>query len=518
MMIILLALAGCQDQLEVSNPNAPTPESARSEDGIIAFAMGSLYAENVQPLQGFIGNYHERMGDEVATSLVPVELYTPDKIILDDNSELPSMNKDGQKGYLRQTNIPGVGNATVDEWTILYRLIGSMNAVLENVETIAMRDGRKNTIKAWAYFWKGFAYSRIGSMYYAGIITDQFNTISNKYVSRADILVEAEKNFILTDILLDTLSLSTYQHDYEKVIEKLIPSFSKMGKGFPPSTSEWKRNINTLRARNILINTPATEMTGVQWDQIFGYASNGVQVNDNTFTLRTYGDQFAAVVSTNGYVAAQLIGPASNGGGGNKVSERLIQDFKPGDNRFANNFVMIPTWIGPGDRGNSFNTRFMLVNQGNGMPGVVVLVDRTTGAHELYVAGFYEENVLMLAEANIYKGNIDAGLAHIDELRNYQGAGLPAVAGTGLTPDEAKEELRRERRVGLAFRGFSFYDARRWGVLQNGRTGCVVVGFDGVVSTNATIQYGFMDYWDVPIAESFYNKPSSDSAPTQNPN
>jgi hypothetical protein len=87
----------------------------------------------------------------------------------------------------------------------------------------------------------------------------------------------------------------------------------------------------------------------------------------------------------------------------------------------------------------------------------------------------------------------------------------------GLTIDQAKEELRRERRVALAFRGFSFYDARRWGITDNGRTGCVVVNFDGTVSTNATIDYRYLDYWDVSVAESFYNPPSPDSAPIVNP-
>ncbi len=97
------------------------------------------------------------------------------------------------------------------------------------------------------------------------------------------------------------------------------------------------------------------------------------------------------------------------------------------------------------------------------------------------------------------------------------GAGLAPVTGRGLTDAQAKEELRRERRVALAFRGFAFYDARRWGVLKNGRTGSVVVDFNGVVNTNATIQYGYLDYWDVPVFEFFYNPASADSAPIVNP-
>jgi len=123
----------------------------------------------------------------------------------------------------------------------------------------------------------------------------------------------------------------------------------------------------------------------------------------------------------------------------------------------------------------------------------------------------------MKAEANIYLNSIDAGLTLLDNVRDYQGAGLAATSGTGLTAAQAKEELRSERRVALAFRGYSFYDARRWGVINSGRTGCVVVDKAGALNTNATIQYNFLDYWDVPDNELVYNKPSDVAVVTKNP-
>ena len=120
----------------------------------------------------------------------------------------------------------------------------------------------------------------------------------------------------------------------------------------------------------------------------------------------------------------------------------------------------------------------------------------------------------MKAEALINgAGTIDAGLTIIDNIRTLQGAGLAATSGTGLTLAQAKEELRRERRVVLAFRGFAFYDARRWGVLSGGRTGAVVIRKDGFVSTNASITYNFFEYWSVPDNELKYNPPAAGSAP-----
>jgi starch-binding outer membrane protein, SusD/RagB family len=151
------------------------------------------------------------------------------------------------------------------------------------------------------------------------------------------------------------------------------------------------------------------------------------------------------------------------------------------------------------------------------------IASKVVGAYELYMAGTYEENELMKAEANIKLGNIATGLSSIDAVRTYQAAGLPAVSGVITDPVLAYEELRKERRVGLIFRQLSFYDARRWGVLDDvsaggGRTNCVVVNANtGALNTKATINYNFVDYWDVPDDETVLNPPSSTSAPVKNP-
>jgi hypothetical protein len=146
---------------------------------------------------------------------------------------------------------------------------------------------------------------------------------------------------------------------------------------------------------------------------------------------------------------------------------------------------------------------------------VVVLSNQDVGAYELFLAGTYEENELMKAEAKIYTNDIAGGLASIDVVRTFQGAGLAPLAG--LSQTQALEELRKERRAGLAFRALSFYDARRWGVITDGRKGAVVVDKAGKVNTNATISYNFLDYWDVPDNELAYNPAAANSAPTKNP-
>ncbi|MNR23719.1 hypothetical protein D3C85_1407560 [compost metagenome] len=44
-----------------------------------------------------------------------------------------------------------------------------------------------------------------------------------------------------------------------------------------------------------------------------------------------------------------------------------------------------------------------------------------------------------------------------------------------------------------------------------GRTGAVVVGPSGVIDNNATIDYNYLNYWDIPKTELDFN---SNSNPT----
>jgi hypothetical protein len=164
-----------------------------------------------------------------------------------------------------------------------------------------------------------------------------------------------------------------------------------------------------------------------------------------------------------------------------------------------------------------------MLNGGNGLPGVIVLGTQTVGAQEIYLVTTYEENELMKAEAMVNTNNVEGGLAVIDGLRTLQGAGLAPLAGKSLSAAVAHSWVRRERRVELAFRGLSFYDARRWGYIYDGRIGCVLVGPHGVtpqypLNVNATINYNYLDYWDVPDNDIAFNKPASGSDPTTNPN
>ncbi len=531
-LFVLFSTLACKEQLDVKNPNQPTVSSANTESGIIAFATGAIYANGFRDLQfsdGVFGTFwsgavgfHEMMGDMVGVEAANAfinQLGCPDVVVLDNGTRVPNpQSPNTQKALIRaiNSNSNQGNNPLYYEWAYMYAMNNGANNILELLDKVTFSGNatnKKATLTAWAYWWKGFAYSRIGSIYYAGLINSEAAKTNSNYVSKERMIEEANANFDKAIAALNGLDGSS---DYVDVMTKLIPEINQIGKGGTPTPAQWKRNINTFKARNILVNTPLAAMSPAQWSAITALVNDGVRANDNVFTMRTNanGDLMAPQTGT---VAARATGNP-NGTAGYKVSERLVQEFKTGDRRLANNFLQLPrAWIGNSDRGNAFNTRWQMIDGGSGIAGVAVLGSRQAGVYEMYIGGSYEENELMKAEALINSGNISGGLQVIDALRNSQGAGLAPVSGGNLTLAAAREELRRERRITLAFRGFSFYDARRWGVLDNGRTGAVVVNNSGVLNTNATITYGYLDYWDVPDNELAYNPASGTSAPVKNP-
>jgi hypothetical protein len=207
------------------------------------------------------------------------------------------------------------------------------------------------------------------------------------------------------------------------------------------------------------------------------------------------------------------------------VSERLIQDIQPGDQRFTKGFEPYPTGtvVNVLNRGIQFGTRYAPVDVEKG--GLYATEDYSSLA-QVSIAPTYEENALMLAECDIYLGNVNAGLQLIDQVRAYQNAGLPLLAGSGISQDSAISQLHSERRMGLYLHNVSWYDARRWGITApasqgGGRIGNIVVPGSLIDSAAAKvlpcfINYSFTDYWDVPHNETDFNAPGAGSAAVSN--
>lgn len=532
-----LFVACNKSELDVKNPNLPTPESAATEPGILALAQGAVYQTgfkidpNSKYYDGVYGyfwsgaiGFHEMLGDNIgieAANAFLNQFSCPDAVTLDDGTVALNPNSPKTQYELLKNidkNANQGSNPMYHEWYYMYALNNGANTVLEVVKNVKFGTNGETKTKvyqAWAYFWKGFAYAHLGSIYYAGLINNTPNTTNPNYVTKEQMIAESNANFDKAAALLGGLTVGG---DYSAIVGNLIPSFCKVGKGGVIPPDAWIRNINTMKARNILANTPVASMTAAQWGTIATLTAAGVKATDIVFTGRS--NEAADIWDKSDGTVAALTAGSDPGDNTNKVSERLIQDYKTGDKRLANNFTKGVQWIGNSDRGNVFNTRYALTTGGNGVAGAVLLADvDNAGVTEIYLAGSYEENALMAAEAKIYTNDIAGAMPLIDAVRTFQGAGLAATSTT-LALADAKEELRRERRSALVFRGLAFYDARRWGVSEKGgagRANCVVVDKTGKLNTKATIKYNYLDYWSVPDNELAYNPAASGSAATANP-
>lgn len=543
---MIITAPACKKQLNVGNPNAPTlAANVSTEAGLVAFVQGSTFADGFVNGDGWLGDtyfslvygFQDLLGDltgaDVANQQVDV-ISRPDLVTTEDGTQIP--NPSPQIASLRSYNTrasSGAGNNPFYyQWLNMYALNNACNVILGIVPTISFSGdatSRAATVNAWCYWWKGYAYAAIGTMYYSGLIVDTAGKTNNNYLVHDSIIARSNYYFNLASSTISGISSSS---DYATILGELIPSAFQSGSlGGVPTQAQWVRNINTMLARNILLNhlnpfvngavnstiktSTITPMTSADWQSVLSLATSGIQNGDPVFTGSSSSTN-SIFSPTGGNVAANTTG--LNTSTIFKVTERLIQEFNTGDQRVPNNFDTATEFFDP-----NFTTRWSIDDGGNGINNVAVLGNKTAGAYQVYIGSSYEENALMLAEANIMLGNTDLGLSFVDAVRTYQGAGVAAVSGTGLTQAQALTQVTRERRTALVFRGLSWYDARRWGWSYStsnggGSYGNMYITQTGTIYHNTTIDYDFLDYWDVPADESVLNPPGTGSAATVNPN
>jgi hypothetical protein len=537
---LLLGSFACTDQLEIGNPNAPRVETnVTSVSGLTSLAQGVVYIDGFVDGDGWLGNsyfslpygYQELLGDMVGAITALNQninrIGQPNYFILSNGTQISTgMTNVAEMRNNNTRARTGSGyNATYYQWLNMYAMNAGCNQVLSLIETVTTDPTTIATFQAWAYWWKGYAYASIGSMYYSGLIVDEVGQRSSDYVTNDVIIERSNYYFNLAATTLDGVANTT---TYTTVLTGLIPAFTHIGNGGAPTVAQWKRNINTMLARNIVSNhlapfingdpsaaitgATAPAMTNADWTEVLTLTTDGIQASDKVFTGRAIAAN-GFFSPTGGTAAALSIRANPTATSTFNISERFIQNFKPGDARLANFSSDTPS------SHTFFGTRYRNTD-GLVAAGIYDYGSRTANEYELFIAGSYEENLLLLAEANIRLGNIDAGVEQINAVRTRMGAGL-ADLPTGLTLAEAMQELIMERRVALAFRGLSFYDLRRWGMIYDIAKGGGSYGntmyFNNAVETDVTINYNFMDYLDVPADEAVLN-PSTSSVTTTNPN
>jgi hypothetical protein len=549
-----LMLGACKKTiLQLPNPNAPTPQSSLiTEGGIDAFAQGIFYKwiafETGDGNLNFfdIAWYMEsNMGDEDFThysnygsrypmNIASITLPPPYNTVVKNPS-----------GFATQLNIlesfntraAGDGNSIQYEWDCFYFVNSQANALLLALDNPALNltgdaATKKKLLQAWAYYWKGYSYSKIGSMYLAGVIDDSPDSsakglTSSLYVPHDQMIAAANKNF---DQAASIFSSITENGAYDATFKAIIPTFNQPNNIITPAM--WVRQIKSFEARNYLVNRKVAAMTASDWSTVQTLAAAGMTQGD--FTLQ-WGVAPAGIPDlTKGL--GSLFHPMvlhTVQGGLSFVSERFIQDIQPGDLRLTA-FKPYPggAVVNVLNRGIQFGTRYTPVDVEDTSAAYAKKGRYATENYDpratVPIAPTWEETALMIAETDIYSGSVDAGLQLIDKVRASQGAGLPPLAGTGISQAAAIAQLQSERRIGLYLHNTAWYDARRWGITApasqgGGRTGNVVVpgSLIGPSGTPATvlpcfIDYSFSDYWDIPQNELDFNPAAAGSAAIKN--
>src|SRR6478736_4879624 len=234
--VMALTIVACKDELNVGNPNAPSIQAnIVNEKGLTTLAKGVVYTNGFQngenvPAYTWLGDsyfslnygYSDLLGDmigaDAANELISV-INVPDYVILDDGVT-KIVNTSPNIPLLRTYNTraqSGAGyNPTYFQWLNAYAIINGANIVLGKTDGIPYTGDKvtkASTIKAWCYWWKGWAYAAVGSLYYSGLIADNldptnenFSAVNNNYVTHDLIIAASDKFYLKADSVLNTIS------------------------------------------------------------------------------------------------------------------------------------------------------------------------------------------------------------------------------------------------------------------------------------------------------------------------
>jgi len=238
--ISLTLMVGCKkSELQILNPNSPTPDALSTQIGLEEFTLGVWTKTNsnnniithslvIHSIMGdeqwaSVGNFGWRYVNQVNTITLPAA--APYNSIVIHNIfnttqqlQLASLNN------LVSANA-NASDANVYEWSF-YVVNGQANKLLSAIDANTVVSATEKTVmKAFAYFWKGLAYSRVGSMYISGIITNASDGSTNgSYVTHDAIITEANKNFDQAIALLTPLSNT--DATYTSTMKVINPRFA----------------------------------------------------------------------------------------------------------------------------------------------------------------------------------------------------------------------------------------------------------------------------------------------------
>jgi hypothetical protein len=498
--LLLMPLA-CEEQLDITNPNNPTPDIVLSEEGMKRQAVGIWDAPG-----GFwewVGwSLMEAMGDNIVMPWTNfdwnrffgnIELIEYSDGTDDWSPRIQASPSRTQAEWVNFVNDRQVTQGGYEAlWLTAYGFNTEANRMLQALDNGVAFTGniqaKENAYRAWAHFWKGYAYSLVGLFYEQGVVNNDPTGTNSDFKTSAEMIAASQAEL---DLALQ------FAADFGVIANDVVPNI------FPTSltTASFIQNIHTLKARNLLMSKRREAISATEWQQIKDWAEDGLMANDGALLFDSDESTHLSSITHRWRLSTNVW---------HRVSPRVIQILSENGDQRLNRFQFTTA-------GGSFanrTTRPQINSPWLTLSGTPY-ASASPGTPQYVLSA--EENMLMLAEAELGLGNPGPAAGWVNTVREMplQGAGLADESSVTM------QDIRNERKVALFGRALAFYDARRLGEIDaraegGGVTGVWVYHIDSggnlVLDDNANLYFDFLSYYAIPDAEADFNI-SDDAGP-----
>lgn len=332
-------------------------------------------------------------------------------------------------------------------WKKSYEGIVRANEVLENVPDITMDEATKSRILAEAHFLRALFYFHLTNLYGDVPLVLTKQTIGESLVARDP------KATIVTQILNDlTLAASILPDSYGP---------SNLGRATKGAALTLKSRVHLYNKQYAEAISTANEVIALGYDLLpqSSYKDMFLPTLENNAVESIFEVQFLGKSGTSGVGSSfnsNSGATPSFGGASYSPIQELIDAYEPGDIR-RNVTVLEP---GQSFAGLAFDpvrspTGYALIK------GVIPDVTITDDGDANFVVMRYAEVLLNLAEAeNELNGPTTIVYNAINEIRNR--VNLLDLPG-GMSQEEMRIAIKKERRLELAFEGHRYFDLLRYG-------------------------------------------------------
>jgi len=502
LVFVLMAPLGCEKQLDVTNPNNPTPDIVKSEEGMKRQALGLWNGGGGGWWEWVSWTLLEAMGDNVVLPWINfdwnrffgnIELieYSDGTAPWSPRMQAsPSFSQTQWVNFVNDRQVTGGGYEA--QWESAYRFNNEANRILQALDSqggvpfSSNAQEKEDAYRSWAHFWKGYAYQMVGLFYNKGLIIDEPDATNSDYQNSAQMIEAAQAEY---DLALQTAS------SFGVIASAVIPDI------FPTNitTASYIQNIYTLKARALLMSKRRTNITQAEWQQIRDWANQGLMTNDGALVIDSDESTYLFAVTHRWRLATNIWA---------RVSPRVVQVVNENPNGTDARAARFQFDSSGGTYANrvtqpQINSPWLVVA---GTP----YASQSPGTPQFVVSA--EENMLMLAEAELALGNPGTAADWVNQERKMplQQAGLPDETSVDMTT------IRNERKIALFGRALAFYDARRLGEIDSqadggGVQGAWVYHIDSnqnlVLDSDASLFFDFLSYYDIPAAEQDFNPP-----------